>query len=169
LKKFFNNSNEKITEKTFFQGLLISAFGFLVCAVMLCSVTYAWFLDSTVTKNNIITSGKFGIEAAVTDAESATVAVTALSDGSYTCVLANKNTAYTVVLSLTAETTVKGFCKIALNEEEFKLTESMSKDAAIGVASLTFTITPVQDNTVVSIIPQWGYPAAPTIQNGTSI
>ena len=63
------NSKEKISEKAFSKSLLISVISILLCIVALCSITYAWFSDEALTSNNVMTAGKFYLDASVTSVE----------------------------------------------------------------------------------------------------
>ena len=174
MKNIIKSKDEKITDKAFSQSLLISVLSILLCIVALCSITYAWFSEEALTSNNTMTAGKFYLDATVTYTESGdtaekTVDVVKLTDGSMSCTLANKNTTYKIVLSMTEETNVKGYCAISINGGEKQITEPISNDSEIGVKTLSFTITTAEDNTTVSLTPVWGYPANPTVTDGTSI
>lgn len=174
MKNILDFNNEKTSEKVFSQGLIISVISILLCIVMLCSVTYAWYSEEANAGNNIITSGNFSLDATVTyinpqTSEAVTVAVDNLSNGSMRCVLEKKGITYTVVLSMTDMANVKGYCAISISDNVDKITETMSKDPEIGADTLCFTITTAEDSTIVSFTPKWGCPAVSTLTDGTAI
>jgi predicted ribosomally synthesized peptide with SipW-like signal peptide len=62
--------NEKLTDKVFMRIIAISFIGMFVCLAGLCSVTWAWFTDSTSSSANTITaSSDFSLEAIAKDGE----------------------------------------------------------------------------------------------------
>ena len=174
MKNILDFKNEKISDKAFTQNLLISVVSILLCIGLLCSVTYAWFSKEADVGNQIITSGNFSLDTTVIyinpeTSEMVDVAVDTLSDGSMSCILAKKGTTYTVLLSMTEEANVKGYCAISIGDDVNEITVPMSRDLEIGVDSLSFTITTAEDNTVVCFTPKWGYPAFSTLMDGASI
>ena len=174
MKNILDSQNEKISEKAFSHHLIISVVSILLCIVVLCSVTYAWFSQEADVGNHIITSGNFSLDVSVSTINSETsltdaVAVEQLSDGSMRCILEKKNTTYTILLSMTEEANVKGYCAISIGDDINEITSPMSKDPEIGVDNLSFTITTAEENTTVCFTPKWGYPASSTIVDGTAI
>jgi hypothetical protein len=169
LKNIFNVNNEKISDKAFSRSLLVSVVSILLCTVLLCSVTYAWFSDGQATANHIITAGSFSVDVSVVDDNAGEVTVDTLPNGCMIGILENKNTTYTVSLSITPGSNVKGYCAISFNDGENITTVLMSNDPALGVDTISFTVTTAEDSTTVSFIPVWGYPAAPTVEDGDAI
>ena len=174
MKNILDFNNGKMSDKAFTQNLLISVVSILLCIGLLCSVTYAWFSKEAEVGNHIITSGNFSLDATVIyitpeTSEAVAVAVDTLSDGSMSCILEKKGTTYIVVLSMTEEANVKGYCAISIGNDVNEITVPMSRAPEIGVDSLSFTITTAEDNTVVCFTPKWGYPAASTLTDGASI
>ena len=172
LKNILDLKNEKITEKVFLQSIIVSIISILLCIIMLCSLTYAWFSTETDSGNNVITSANFSLDVSVSETDSAApVAIEELSDGSIKCTLAKKNTTYTVLLSMTDEANAKGYCAFKIGSDVNEVTEPMSKDAAIGKRELSFTIATSDEDAAAVVIftPKWGYPAASTIVDGAAV
>ena len=61
LKSFFDYKDGKISEKTFSQSLIISVVSILLCIVVLCSLTYAWFTTESKSNSNTLVSGTFDV------------------------------------------------------------------------------------------------------------
>ncbi len=168
MKDFFDmKKEEKITEKAFSQGLLISVLGILLCMIALCSMTFAWFTGETKSENNILQSGSFDVEASVIRVENGVpvgdkITVTREANGVMHCTLEKIGT-YEVTLAMSPNATVKGFCGISVNGGEKMLTASISDDPEVGVNPLRFTIETTEEDTTLVITSQWGYPASPTI------
>lgn len=172
MKNILNRKDVKISDKAFLKSICVSALCILMCLVALCSSTYAWFVEETSTGSNTVMPGRFYLDVSVTftDPEAnATNAVNVitLSDGAMRCTL-DKNTTYTVVLSLSEGASVKGFCDISIGGEN-QTTEPLSNDPAIGKSSLSFTVTTGNDGTTAVFTPKWGYPAEPTLTDESSI
>ena len=64
MKNFFETKEEKITEKAFTQSLFISIASILICIVMLCSITFAWFSEDVSNNTHKVEAGRFDIEVA---------------------------------------------------------------------------------------------------------
>ena len=156
---------EKISEKVFSKNLLMAALGIFICIIALCSATYAWFAESTESGNNTLVSGSFSLEIAVKDAAEAPVEVRDAQNGSKTCTLAAGT--YTVTLTMTDESTVKGYCTVKIGDAAYT-TSPISRDPSIGAPSLSFAVTVAADTTVV-FTPKWGYPATPNLANGDTV
>ena len=56
MKNIFSNNHKKLTDKVFSRLMFTSIFGILLCAVCLCSATYAWFTQSISHSGNTIQS-----------------------------------------------------------------------------------------------------------------
>lgn len=176
MKNFFDSKDEKITEKAFSQSMIISVVSILLCIVMICSMTYAWFTNETSSNSNTLMSGSFGVTISVTKLNDGTatasdVAVTSDPNniGKYICDL--EVGTYTVTLNLTNESTVKGHCIVTVGNDTAKHTaaivgEKMANDEN-GEQSdpFTFTITVTQPTTV-TFEPRWGVVVDPDIENG---
>ncbi len=176
MKNFFDSKDEKITEKAFSQSMIISVVSILLCIVMICSMTYAWFTNETSSNSNTLMSGSFDVTISITKLNDGTatasdVAVTPDPNniGKYICDL--EVGTYTVTLNLTNESTVKGHCIVTVGNDTAKHTaaivgEKMANDEN-GEQSdpFTFTITVTQPTTV-TFEPRWGVVVNPDIENG---
>ena len=67
MKNFFDQNDEKITEKSFTRTLVISIISIALCIIALCSITFAWFSDETTSVSNTLSSGSFDITVSVLD------------------------------------------------------------------------------------------------------
>ena len=163
MKNTFSFKNEKRSEKLFSQSMLISVFSILLCLVLLCSMTYAWFTANALSSGNVIKSGFFALDIDVRDENDDVVPV-----ADNTCTFNDAGT-YTITLKMTGDTTAsKGYCELSISSVAEKMqTAPISKDASVGVEEFTFTIV-AEANTVVVFEPKWGISAAPDIShNGT--
>lgn len=158
------SSQEKISDKAFSHGLLISALSIFICLVALCSATYAWFGDTKASDHNTLISGSFDLMISVAsqnadltetvvdpEPNSADVGVTSyrLTEGEYT-----------VTLTLSPEATVKGHCVIeiggkALHTAAIVGDSTANRDGYAINSPYTFTLT-VTEDTEVSFKPVWG-------------
>lgn len=179
MKNFFDCKDEKITEKAFSQGLLISVLGILLCIVALCSITYAWFTDGTSSNSNKLTSGSFDVSVSVMKTSEAdgtlienSVAMIALDDGSYQ--LSTPGT-YTVTLAPSDDATVKGYCIVTIDANKVYRTdvildsEMVDESYTEATAPFTFTIIVDKSDAVVLFEPHWGVLVEPDIEQGASI
>ena len=176
MKDLFDCKDEKITEKAFLQSLIISVVSILLCIVALCSVTYAWFTDEMTSGSNTLMSGFFDVTVNIvkTDDNAATASeAVMLENGKYTLTEAGT---YTVTLTPTNETTVKGYCIVTVNGKDEYRTKVIVCEKAINEvytesnAPFSFTITTDEANTVVEIVAYWGIPADIVIdENGIEI
>lgn len=162
MKHIWNKKDEKITEKAFMRSLTVSVLGILLCLVLLCSMTYAWFSADAVSPVNTLTSGTFDIAVAVADGSGAAVTLSEDADGVWRGTLAEVGT-YTVTLTMTDNANVKGYCTVSANGDEWQ-TASMVPSSA----PFTFTVTTTEQNTELSFSPRWGLPASSAIvQDGS--
>lgn len=162
MKNFFEVNDEKLTEKAFMRSLTSSVITIILCLVVLCSVTYAWFTESTASNVNTLVSGSFDIEATVTYNKGLSSEMEIMSYSNENGIITYQFLdagAYTVDLKITENSNVKGFCGISLGGGERLLTASISKDATIGSNSLTFTVNVGEGGAMLTLTPQWGYPA----------
>ena len=166
LKKIFDANDEKITEKAFSQGLIISVLSILLCVVALCSATYAWFSIDLSSGSNVLESSRFALDIKVIDEQGNDVFVKDNENGTFSCTLETVGAKYSVVMKMTNDTTAtKGYCDVVINDTNKKQTQPISDDSAIGVNPFTFTIEVTSENTVVTFVPKWGLPAEAEIAN----
>ena len=174
MKNFFDCKEEKITDKAFSQSLIISVLSILLCIVVLCSITYAWFTSETSSSTNTLMSGSFDVTISVmkvNDGASTVSDVTVTPDpnkaGIYHCELDTPGK-YTVSFKLTDQSTVKGHCVVMI-DSEIKHT-----GAIIGAGTqnpenstindpFTFTIE-ISRATTVTFEPRWGVVVDPDIE-----
>ncbi len=67
--KKFDTKYEKITKNAFSQSVIISVVSILMCIVVLCSLTYAWFASETSSSSNTLMSGYFDVKITVSKVE----------------------------------------------------------------------------------------------------
>lgn len=171
MKSFFTSNDEKITEKAFSHSLAVSVFSILLCLVLLCSMTYAWFTDGTVSSSNTLVSGSFALDISVAQDGGEPIAVTAVEgeDGVWSCTLPDKEEEYIVTLTLDPDSTAKGHCIVRINGMD-KNTDAIigdrtaNKDRYTKNSPFTFTIQTTENDTVVEFRPVWGVVAESDIK-----
>ena len=166
MKNFFDYTDEKITEKAFMQGLVMSVIGILACIISLCSITYAWFSGSVSSGNNVLKAGSFDltIEAKVgtTDIDLETI------DG--VCKYTFAPGTYTVTLTVTDNSTAKGYCIIKAGDNQYitgkmgntqASTQSASAETETLIKEYAFTLEVTGTTSVeIEFHPIWGIPAS---------
>ena len=178
MKKFFDCKDEKITEKVFSQSLIISMVSFLLCFVVLCSMTYAWFTSETSSSSNTLMSGSFDVHITVSKVEGGVVTADTTNpksntEGKYTYELLPGT--YEIKLKLTDTSTVKGHCVVTIGNGAEQYTAAMIgantanvDEAEMKTDPFTFKIT-VKETTKVLLEPRWGVVVNPTIQDEDEI
>lgn len=177
MKNIFSTNDEKITEKAFSQSLIISVLSILLCIVVLCSLTYAWFTQDVSSNTNKLQSGHFDFNVSVIRGENDEVAeasentIVADASGAYTLDAVDT---YTITLELTKETTAKGYCIVTVNGEEYRteviVNEQTKSETYPGEnAPFTFKIKTTEANTTVKVESRWGVPADSTIEKGDTL
>ena len=179
MKIFFNSNDEKITEKAFSSGLIISVISILLCIVMLCSMTYAWFSTETTSSSNTVVAGSFDVDVSVSvstengDTESEEILLTKVEykNNTYSCVLPEANTCYTVTFDLKDDASIKGYCIVEINgvrrtTEVIVGEDTVNKGEYQDNSPLTFDIKTVEADTVVEFTAMWGVSADPYIYGG---
>ncbi len=170
MKNTTSSQNKKLPDKVFSQSMLISIFCMLMCLLLLCSMTYAWFRSSTTSNRNVIESGSFALDIDVRDANGNVVRVQDNANGTSTCTFSGDAGPYTVTLKMTDDTTAsKGYCQLTIDSVAEKMqTKPISKDPSVGVERFTFTIQ-VEEDTVIVFEPKWGISAAADIAHGSTL
>ena len=171
MKGFFDLKPEKISEKAFMRGLIVSVIGIFICIVALCSATYAWFVGDVSSESNTITSGSFNVTVSVIGSDEG--AVTELTprsteDGGWEFALPAGT--YTVTLKLTEQSTVKGHCIVTVGNDPAWHTAPILSEAIANATGLTasdpfvFTLA-VEEETTLTILPCWGLAVETQIAN----
>ena len=163
----FETNDEKLTEKAFSHGIFISVLSIILCIVALCSASYAWFTEDQSSGNNVIVSCTFDLTITVNKQD---VEITTTENlGKVTCKLTEAGT-YTVTLTIHSDSTVKGYCAVAIDDEEKLLTDSIYPDVKRTPNQLIFTIVKKTDSeSTITFTPEWGIPAHASISDGTTI
>lgn len=172
MKNFFETKQEKITEKAFSQSLFISIASILICIVLLCSITFAWFSEDVSNNANKVEAGRFdiGVKSVVLIETSGETEVSANESGVYT--LAEGT--YRVTVELTAETTVKGHCIITVNGEEYHtdviVNDSTKNDVYTTPNSpFEFELVIPDGGATVTFDSRWGIPAVVDVTYGGTL
>lgn len=169
MKNIFDSNEQRITEKAFSHGLIISVLSILLCIIALCSASYAWFNTDLSSDGNVLESGRFALDITVTDENGELVELKDNNNGTFSCEL-EKGSTYTVLMKMTNDTTAtKGYCDVTINSSDKKQTASISEDSSIGKDPIEFTIEVNVENTVVVFEPKWSIPADPQIFDGEAL
>ena len=174
MKKIFACKDEKITQKAFSQSLVISGVSILLCLVVLCSATYAWFTSETSSTSNKLSAGSFDVTITVSKVGDGGENVDAIevesnNEGKYTYTFSPGT--YSISLKLTDTSTVKGHCVVNIGNGEAQHTAASIGENTANIGNeditnpFTFTIT-VAEITKVVLEPRWGVAAEPDIENG---
>ncbi len=176
MKSFFCDRGDKLTEKAFMQSILISAVGFVICIVALCSMTFAWFSSETSSSNHTLTSGSFDLVVTVKPVQGEGEALVPTKDGgTYTYEL--KQGKYLVTLKMTEDSTVKGRCLVTIGNGSTLSTSAIYNEntancegrTPASTDNFTFEIEiPDTDDpnatTTVTFQPCWGEAVNPDIE-----
>ena len=173
-----NNSEKtvKITDKMFWQNVILTVGSILVCLIMLCSTTFAWFSGETSSNSNKLASGHFDIIIALTkEADGgASQATEVLPDSQNS---GNGSSTYTLpagtyVVTLTLEDTAsaKGHCVVEIGgvkkSTEVIIGEGTANKDGFGLNSpLTFKLTITEADTKVTFTPRWGISVDSTLED----
>ncbi len=162
--KNINKNSDKFLLKTLF----LSVFCALVCAIMLCSATYAWVTASVESDKNIIEGSRFALSVNVKNESNAEVEATSNLNGLYTYSF-DKTGTYTVVLEIADESTAsKGYCQIMVNDIDKYQTEVISESATDGIQTLTFKIK-IESAATITFEPKLGISSNVNVNNNAEI
>ena len=164
---------EEISEKVFWQQLFITVISILVCLIMLCSTTFAWFSATQSTSEHKLTSGNFALTVQLNGRIDGTVQdvpiePTMLNPNNGVCRYKLACGEYLVLLTLDEESTAKGHCVVSINGVK-KYTEviigekTVNKDAYTENSPLSFLLVIDEDDTVVTFTPHWGMASDPSL------
>lgn len=167
MEPYTETQNAEASEKAFFHNLITTVVSILICLVMLCSTTFAWFSSGTSSDSNALSSGSFSLTVllgenigdAITEENEMEPFERNESNGVCTYKLSAGE--YLVLLVLSEETKAKGHCAVEINGVE-RHTEviigenTVNKDGYEMNAPLSFVLEIVEDDTLVKFVPQWG-------------
>ena len=166
MKKFFEYTDKKITEKVFMQCLVMSVACILICIISLCSITYAWFTGSVASGNNMLKSGSFDLTLEVKKDGTDPVGLARESNGIWKGNFGEGT--YTVKLTVTGESTANGRCSIIkVNGKDLETqinTVAMNSDNK----ELEFNLI-VKKEAVIEFNPRWGIPVKEDINDGYTV
>ena len=157
-----NKISVKITDQAFSRFLATSVAIILLYMAGLCSTTYAWFIQSIESTENVISIATASdIVASVTNTESGeTIATVKVGDS---VKLADMQGEYTVLLSLPKGSS-SGYLIVTVGETTY-YSDSLKKNDSAD-QSLSFTLA-VNEATDVKFTARWGiYSAEPHIKYG---
>ena len=171
MKNFFAVKDKNISEKTFWQGLIISAVCILLCVVAFSAGTYAWFVGDVSSNSNTLTSGSFNVVVSVVgtvNGEIVEPAPHSTAEGGWEYDLSAGT--YTVTLTLDDRASVKGHCIVVVGDRPAYHTAPIIGDSTANAAELplsnpfVFTVT-VSEETTLSVLPCWGLAVETQVAN----
>ena len=152
-----NDMKQAKAECNLTKMLLPSVLSILLCLVLLCGMTWAWFESTQSAPAAPIVSATYRMEVTV---ENGTGVLQKNSDESYTLAA---NVEYTVRLVASGNAS-KGYCKVTLPDNSVLRTEQIAPEN-----SLAFTLTLTSDGEV-SFSSEWGtYSGTAEITSGCTI
>ena len=165
MKNIFDAKDEKITEKAFLQSTIISIVSILMCVVMLCSLTYAWFNESVQSSSNSITAGHFTAKVVSVVRTADKQAVSPNDSGIYVL----ETGEYAITLNVTDETTSRGYCVVTINDTVYcteAIVNNRTKNEIYNRVSapFVFRIRVTESSADVKIESRWGIPADPNLR-----
>ena len=178
MKKYSVSNEEKLTDKAFLHSVTVSIFSILLCIIMLCSITYAWFSTDISSGGNKLESGYFELEIAVakdsvTLASDNTVDLTK-NGGVWSCNLTEGT--YIATLKLAHDATAKGYCYFTVGSDKYYTGTIIGADNPDkesfpgGLEEITLTIkVETGAQAAVKFEPRWGIPSASNVGNGDTI
>ena len=170
------DAGRPITEKAFWQGIILSAVSIFLCILAFSAGTYAWFISDVTSNNNALVSGSFDIQVTVTrqGAEGEILEIPK-DEGAkgwrYTLPADGEEVTYTITLKLSDQATVKGHCVVTIGDSPARHTEPIIGISTSGAGALppdqltdplVFTLT-VSETTVITLEPCWGISAADAV------
>ena len=167
MENYTETQNADLCEKVFFHNMILTVISMLVCLIMLCSTTFAWFSSEAGSSSNALSSGSFALIISLrVNVEGDTtleneIEPLSLNENNGASTYRLGVGTYLVTLELSEETSAKGHCVVEINGVQ-KYTEviigenTVNKDEYAINAPLSFLLEIVEEDTVVKFIPQWG-------------
>lgn len=166
---------QKISDKMFMQSLLLTVLGLVMCLVMLCSTTFAWFSSASGSGQNKIQSATFNLTVSMTQGEGNGVAganaiepIVLNPKSGVSHYVLNAGT-YAVLLTLGDGASAKGHCIVEIGgvrrHTVALIGDSTANKEGYEVNSpFTFHLVIAENETEVIFTPCWGIHIDPTIQ-----
>lgn len=133
---------DKLTDKSFMQSIVVSVLGMLLCMLLLCGTTWAWFSEGVSSSQNTIA------------AADCTVTITVTANGTPVTPIGKKyeftaGTEYLVTVKAVGSAK-SAYCKLTSNDKEY-FTQQFALNGPERGFTLKFT-----SNTTVTIEDRWG-------------
>ncbi len=149
--------NDKFINRVLLESIVVSLVSIVLCVVVLCSATWAWFTDSAASGTSTITAGTFSLDIEVVKNSDSTSAA-AISEGTTTPASSDvitpdgdgeyKLTTGSYYVKLTPKDgSCGGYCKIKVDDKEYYIGEISGE--------YKFTLEVGKDATV-TFEPRWG-------------
>ena len=151
-----NNPNEintsttkpdKLTEKAFMQSIAVSIVCVVLCAVALCSATWAWFKGEVTSSDNTIKAGYCDVTIQVSEG-GVNIPANAGTNGVYSL---DAGKTYTVEIVVDGDVK-SSYCKLVIDGVEY-YTQQISTSAPGNAISFTLTF---DTDTNVQMLGRWG-------------
>ena len=162
-----NVQTTKLTDKAFSRFIGTAMLGILVCIACLSSATWAWFNAADGSQPSTIRGGSFDQEISIEILGSGgVVTLSPLGETKQSCEL-ERGKSYTITLSPSEQTTVKGYCVITVDGEKYN-TGSFGIDTEDIDETLVFTLTLPDGVGVTEVIfeSHWGIAVNKHVENG---
>ena len=163
MKNIFSAHDEKMTDKSFSQMMVVSIVGIFLTLVSLCSVTWAWFKTDISLSNNTLRTATSNLELTVTSGGTPVTPTDTNPEGRPVYVF-EKDTPYTVTLQLGDADTAHAYCAVVVDDFPYY---SKLLYASSNVHVLYFTLQFSSTQSGIEILPCWGIPNAELLfENG---
>ena len=139
---------KNLTDKAFLRLILTSIISILACIICLCSTTWAWFSESSLSNNNALKSANTCL-ATITLVDDNGQELVDLERG----VKLSKDVVYTLTLSLPKDS-ASGYCVIKTQQSSYN-TEYILHHNQDSPVTLTFTVVVLNTQTVKFSV-RWG-------------
>ena len=139
-----NKVNDKITEKAFRQNMMISVIGVILCIIILCSTTWAWYTAGISSVDNTIKSAYCNVSVTV-EGDGGALEPT---DGAYTLLAGG---AYEFKIYATG-TAGSAYCILNIDGNDYYTAQIPTAEPG---NFITFTLQ-FSGDTEVEVITRWG-------------